>query len=227
MPDRSSKLRRHDQAHTHECLAPDEPIEAAQAYLLPIVRRVLAGHFAPGTTRAILDLGCGNGLFDRALSNLGYSVTGIDADPKAIALAVVHNPHGSYFSGSAYDDLAAEYGTFAAMISLEVVEHLYDPQAFARTLFSLLEADGIAVISTPYHGYTKNLLLSLFGIMDRHFTALWRGGHIKFWSVKTITRLLSNAGFKVEHIFRVGRLPPIARSMVIVARKPPQQGGAR
>jgi 2-polyprenyl-3-methyl-5-hydroxy-6-metoxy-1,4-benzoquinol methylase len=205
-----------------------DPIVAPQAYLLPVVHKILDRHFADTqVSRAIIDLGCGNGFLDRALSDVGYAVSGIDVDPVAIARARMNNPHGTYFVGSVYDELVANYGTFPAAVSLEVIEHLYDPHAFAHTLFDMLDANGVAVISTPYHGYIKNVVLSLSGMMDRHYTALWRGGHIKFWSIKTITALLQGAGFTIERVFRVGRLPPIARSMVIVARRPPDAATRR
>jgi len=72
------------------------------------------------------------------------------------------------------------------VLSLEVVEHLYAPRHYARTVFELLRPGGVAVISTPYHGYWKNLALALMGKLDAHFTALWDHGHIKFWSVRTL-----------------------------------------
>ena len=43
------------------------------------------------------------------------------------------------------------------------------------------------MLSTPYHGYLKNLALAVSGRMDRHFTALHVGGHIKFFSIETLT----------------------------------------
>ena len=92
--------------------------------------------------------------------------------------------------GSAYDDLAGRFDRFPAVISLEVVEHVYAPRDFAMTLFSLVEPGGIALVSTPYHGYWKNLALTLTGKMDAHFTALWDHGHVKFWSVRTLGVLL-------------------------------------
>lgn len=79
---------------------------------------------------------------------------------------------------------------------------------------------GVAVISTPYHGYWKNLAMAVTGKMDAHFTALWDHGHIKFWSMKTLRQLLEEAGLKVERFERVGRIPLLAKSMIAVARKP-------
>ena len=105
-------------------------------------------------------------------------------------------------------------------MSLEVVEHVYAPRDYARCVASLLQPRGLAIISTPYHGYWKNLALALTGKLDGHFTALWDHGHIKFWSVRTLTQLLEETGLKVERVYRVGRFPVLAKSMILVARKP-------
>ena len=66
----------------------------------------------------------------------------------------------------------------------------------AKTLYDLAESSGTAIVSTPYHGYWKNLALAITGRMDAHFTALWDHGHIKFWSMKTLGALLFEAGFR-------------------------------
>lgn len=79
---------------------------------------------------------------------------------------------------------------------------------------------GAAILSTPYHGYWKNLAMALSGKMDAHFTALWDHGHIKFWSINTLTALLEEAGLRDLHFERVGRFPALAKSMIAVARKP-------
>jgi len=89
-------------------------------------------------------------------------------------------------------------------------------------MFSLLEPGGTAIISTPYHGYWKNLVMALSGKLDAHFTVLWEHGHIKFWSIKTLSTLLADAGFVDIRFERVGRVPLLAKSMIAIARKPLQ-----
>lgn len=79
--------------------------------------------------------------------------------------------------------ISAQYGRFPLVVSLEVVEHVFDPRHYARTLFDLLEPGGVAVVSTPYHGYLKNVALAVSGKLKSHFTELWDGGHIKFFSI--------------------------------------------
>jgi hypothetical protein len=66
----------------------------------------------------------------------------------------------------------------------------------------------------------KNLALALSGHMDLHFTALWDHGHIKFWSVDTLTRLFEEQGLIREDLKRVGRFPLLAKSMILTFRKP-------
>jgi hypothetical protein len=75
------------------------------------------------------------------------------------------------------------------------------------------------VITTPYHGYWKNLALAVSGKLEGHFTALWDGGHIKFWSRRTLTRLLTDEGFEVTGFSGAGRIPYLWKSMILVARK--------
>ena len=103
---------------------------------------------------------------------------------------------------------------------MEVVEHVYAPRQFAKRVYDLLEPGGVAVISTPYHGYLKNLAIALLDKSDWHHTALWDHGHIKFWSIKTLGQLLTKAGFTDIKFLRVGRIPVLAKSMIAVARKP-------
>jgi hypothetical protein len=77
---------------------------------------------------------------------------------------------------------------------------------------------GELIISCPYHGYLKNLVMALAGKFDNHFTVLWDGGHIKFWSKKTLTQLLEEFGFEVIDFKGAGRFPYLWKSMFIKAR---------
>lgn len=168
----------------------------------------------------IFDLGCGNGSVANALSQQGWDVTGVDSSIEGIQQAKAVFPNLKLENGSAYDDLAAIYGQFPVLLSLEVVEHVYAPRQYAKNAFDLLQPGGTAIISTPYHGYWKNLALALSGKMDAHFTVLWDHGHIKFWSFKTLTKLLTEAGFVDIRFERVGRIPALAKSMIAIVRKP-------
>jgi 2-polyprenyl-6-hydroxyphenyl methylase/3-demethylubiquinone-9 3-methyltransferase len=152
------------------------------------------------------------------LSSLGFDAIGVDISESGIALAQAEGVKAHL--GSAYDNLAARYGTFPLVVSLEVIEHCVDPRAFAKTFLSLIAPGGMGFLSTPYHGYLKNLALAVSGKMDRHFTALWDGGHVKFFSIRTLRELLKEAGATDIRFLRIGRIPVLAKSMVAIVCKP-------
>ncbi|WP_340589222.1 class I SAM-dependent methyltransferase [Erythrobacter alti] len=168
-------------------------------------------------TERVFELGCGNGSTAAHLQAKGYSVTGID--PSASGLAVATERGLDLHQGSTEEDLAARYGKFPVVISLEVVEHVFSPKLYAERIHDLLEPGGVAIISTPYHGYLKNLALAVTGKMDGHFTALWEGGHIKFFSRDTLGTLFQRVGMEEVDFRRVGRIPQLAKSMIGVYRK--------
>lgn len=197
----------------------DSTLNRSHDYLLPTVFRLLDELNLPADQRRLFELGCGNGSVAHALARRGWDVTGVDPSAEGITQAKCAYPDLKLYSGSAYDDLAAQYGQFPVILSLEVVEHVYFPRQYAATVFSLLQG-GTAILSTPYHGYWKNLALAVTGKMDAHFTALWDHGHIKFWSTKTLAFLLQEAGFRDVRFERVGRIPALAKSMIAVARRP-------
>tara|TARA_R110002074_G_scaffold386404_1_gene568082 strand:- start:192 stop:527 length:336 start_codon:yes stop_codon:yes gene_type:complete len=87
----------------------------------------------------------------------------VDPSDEGVAQANHRYPELNLKKASAYDNLQAAYDEFPVVISLEVVEHLYAPRNFAKTLFNLVAANGHAIISTPYRGYLKNLAIAVVG----------------------------------------------------------------
>ena len=193
------------------------------AYLWSKVEQILGQEqklIGQGGESRVFDLGCGNGAFSRRLKQIGIDACGVDLSSSGVAYAKSACPEIQIEEGSVYDDLAKKYGQFPVVVSLEVVEHLYSPRIFAKTLFDLVEPGGMAIVSTPYHGYFKNLMLAVSGKLDSHFTVLWDHGHIKFWSIKTLTALLTEAGFRGVKFEFAGRVPSLAKSMIAIATRP-------
>ena len=191
----------------------------SHGYILPTVYRLLDALNLPIDNHRIFELGCGNGSTAASLTRKGFEVVGIDPSTEGIAHAQHEYPDIKLETGDCYGDLAERYGRFPVVLSLEVIEHVFLPREFTRRIFELLDEGGVAIISTPFHGYWKNLALALSGKMDAHFTALWDYGHIKFWSEHTLGQLLREAGFKSIQFERVGRIGPLAKSMIAIARR--------
>lgn len=129
-------------------------------------------------------------------------------------------PKAKFYQLGVYDDPAQiEQADFDVIVSTEVVEHLFYPRYLPRFAGAKLKSGGLLILSTPYHGYLKNLVLSLTNKWDSHHTALWDGGHIKFWSRRTLTSLPLQEGFQFEQFIGCSRVPYLWKSMVIVGRK--------
>ena len=119
------------------------------------------------------------------------------------------------------EELPEEWrNAFDTVICMEVVEHLFDPHLLVQTANEALRDGGHAIISTPYHGYLKNLALSVVDKWDFHHHPLRVGGHIKFWSKPTLKALFEKGGFKAVSFHGAGRLPYLWNSMVWVFQKP-------
>ncbi len=170
--------------------------------------------------KCILDLGCGNGYFVNHLISLGYNAYGTDASDEGIAIARKTNPGRFFVQDLSTGKLPPELQNlkFDTIISTEVIEHLYDPEGFINFCKQALNNNGEIILSTPYHGYFKNLILSIFNKWDAHLEPTWHGGHIKFWSRATLSQLLTTAGFTVTAFKGCGRFPYFWKSMIIKAR---------
>lgn len=197
-------FRNVDPSHTH-------------AYLLPKIIELLKLY----KSSKILDVGCGNGSMAIELIKKGYDIYGIDASEKGIYIA-----RGIYIDRFFLQDINSktlpkelENIKFDTIISTEVIEHLFDPKGYVQFCKKILQNNkkGIIIISTPYHGYFKNLFISLFDKWDTHLNPLWDGGHIKFWSRKTLAKLLTEFNFANIKFYGCGRIPFLWKSMIITA----------
>jgi 2-polyprenyl-3-methyl-5-hydroxy-6-metoxy-1,4-benzoquinol methylase len=197
----------------------DDLATHAHQYLLHPILNVLAKN----KPLNILDLGCGNGSLVFKLLKEGYEAYGTDASEQGIAIAQSKYPDRFVLQNLDHDDLPETLSRipFDTVISTEVIEHLYDPRAFIDFCKKILIKNpdgGQIILSTPYHGYLKNLSLAIAGKWDSHANPLWDGGHIKLWSRETLGKLLQEKGFVVTDFIGCGRVPYLWKSMVICAR---------
>jgi len=188
------------------------------AYLVPDVLKIVAYLKA----QRILDLGAGNGALCGLLKREGYAVAGCEYDKHGVEIARAAYPDIAFYNFGVQDDpagLLEVEAKFDVVVSTEVIEHLFSPHHLPIYAARVLTDNGYLVVSTPYHGFWKNLALSISNKWDSHHDPLWHGGHIKFWSRRTLTRLLEQNGFEVLEFRGLGRLPYLWKSMILICRK--------
>ena len=185
----------------------------------PVVR-AFSGEVRRGLR--VLDAGCGNGSTCKEFLALGCAVVGVDLSQSGIDIARKFHRQGRFeltsVDGTLLDRMVEE--PFDLVVSTEVVEHLYDPRTYVRGCFAALRPGGRLVMTTPYHGYLKNLAISLLGKWDSHANPLWDGGHIKLWSKATLGQLLRETGFVNLRFQGAGRIPWLWKTLVVSADRP-------
>lgn len=189
----------------------------SHSYLLPAV----VGELKRLGARRILDLGCGNGYFTARLHQAGYDVTGVDHSSSGIALARREYPGIPFARHDLHDELPAEHvGKYDAVVAVEVIEHLLLPRRLMAAATAALRPGGALVITTPYHGYLKNLAIAMTGKFDEHWAPLRDYGHVKFFSRRTLTQLFAEFGYDDIGFRTAGRIPVLAKSMIVTGIKP-------
>jgi 2-polyprenyl-6-hydroxyphenyl methylase/3-demethylubiquinone-9 3-methyltransferase len=199
---------------------------SAHPFLLPAVGPFLRS-LSPGSR--VLDFGCGNGSLLARFTDCGFELHGVDASKSGILQARLHHRAIAFHLADVTAPLPPDLvqASFDAIVCTEVVEHVFEPRKLLRNIFALLKPGGQLLITTPYHGYLKNLALAVTGRMDAHFTALWDHGHIKFFSRRTLSALLEEASFQQLRFSGVGRVPLFWKSMVFLACKPGESAGGQ
>jgi len=193
------------------------------SYLYPIILQIIKKIRLKEDSK-ILDVGCGGGQLVYDLYRNGYSnIYGFDVSPSAIEIAKqnFNEIEKSFFVHNAYEKKLPKNipEEFDLIISMEIIEHLFNPNIYLTNVYTWLLKNGYFILTTPYHGWLKNLATALLNRFDKHFDPLSQGGHIKFFSKKTISKLLNRTGFKAIKFHGSGRLPFLWKSMILVASK--------
>jgi 2-polyprenyl-6-hydroxyphenyl methylase/3-demethylubiquinone-9 3-methyltransferase len=172
---------------------------------------------------AVLDAGCGPGDFSAWIAGLGYRAVGVDLSSAVVAHARARHPGISFHAAELEQGLPFADGSFAAAWCSEVLEHLFDVHAALAELNRVLQPGGLLVLTTPYHGLAKNLIITLKGF-DAHYNPYL--SHIRFFTRRSLTGCVERAGFRVERWGGIGRAWPVWKSQTAVCRKAGAPGPA-
>ena len=167
---------------------------------------------------AILDVGCGGGLFAEALCRAGGRVTAIDMAPGMIAVARLHAIESGltidYRIASAEALLPASAAGYAVVTCMEMLEHVPDPKATIVSLAQLLAPGGRLFVST----INRNLRSFALAIVGAEYLArlvapgtheyerLLRPSELAGWGRAADLELCELAGLEYNPITAQGRL---------------------
>lgn len=145
----------------------------------------------------VLDIGCGGGLLCEPMRRLGAAVTGVDPAARNIPVAKLHAEGQGLeidYRVATAEDLVAEGAAFDAVLNMEVVEHVPDPQAYLDACAKLVKPGGVMICST----LNRNPKSYVMAIVGAEYVMRWlpKGTHewSKFITPDELCAMISKAG---------------------------------
>ncbi|APG63061.1 bifunctional 3-demethylubiquinol 3-O-methyltransferase/2-polyprenyl-6-hydroxyphenol methylase [Sphingorhabdus lutea] len=181
---------------------------------LAFIRRVIDDFFGtdpqlrqPILDKNIVDVGCGAGLLCEPLARLGGNIYGVDAAGENIAVARDHAANSGLKISYHHGEIGQIKLPFMDIVSsMEVLEHVLDPQIFLRQLADKLKSDGLMLLSTPNRTTASRLFLveaaERFGMVPRG-THDWN----KFIKPDELGQMLDNIGMEIIDMRGIGFSP--------------------
>jgi len=144
--------------------------------------------------KVVLDVGCWTGQFEQLAYKSAKKMVAIDPNPEAISFAKKKLPDVKFIVARA-DKLPFSSSYFDSVFILDVLEHVPtgSEQEVLRQIHNVIKPGGILILSTP----NKHLLSIL---LDPAYFLI---GH-RHYSMKEISKILNETGFKIKKIRFVG-----------------------
>jgi 2-polyprenyl-3-methyl-5-hydroxy-6-metoxy-1,4-benzoquinol methylase len=140
----------------------------------------------PRPGAALLDVGCGNGVFLERARDIGWRVLGVEPDPRAAAVARSQGLDVHLGGIEILDEISGE---FDLITMSHVIEHVHDPISLLRACRRLLRSGGRIWIETP----------NLDSIGHSIYGASWRGleppRHLVLFTYLSLRRAVHQAEF--------------------------------
>jgi len=155
--------------------------------------------------QAVLDVGCGIGVFTLLATLEGINCHGIDVSTaqvkKARTLMKRNGQSPDRIQECSLEIFVRQGKTFDSCVSLDVLEHIEDRNAFLRNLLKVLVPGGQLVVSVP-------ATPAFYDERDR------RDGHYLRYDRETLEKELGDAGWIVESVVHWNFLGWLQRKIV-------------
>jgi 2-polyprenyl-3-methyl-5-hydroxy-6-metoxy-1,4-benzoquinol methylase len=150
----------------------------------------------PESTKRLLDVGCFEGGFDRAMTARGVEVWGIDVD--AAAASVASRGLSRAIVGD-YPDALPQGERFDCITFNDALEHMADPARTLSATRSHLTEGGCVIASiTNVRNVSVIAPLVLHGRWDYADAGVMDRTHLHWFTKATMRELFEKAGYRVE-----------------------------
>jgi 2-polyprenyl-3-methyl-5-hydroxy-6-metoxy-1,4-benzoquinol methylase len=183
-----------------------------------LLERVAALERELSAPARVLDLGCGDGYFAAQLADAGAVVLAADVSAEALRRARSRHPQLQLQQLDAGAAWPLADASFDLVWAGEVIEHVVETAAWLSEVRRVLRPRGALVLTTPAHGRVAMFALALSQRrFDRHFDPL--SDHVRFYSARSLRRLLGEFGFGDVALRGVGGTPGARHTLLASARR--------
>ncbi len=164
-------------------------------YLIPLMHETVDAHVMFLKARHVgrlLDIGCGNGSFLHRMSSLGWEVSGVEVDTKAVRIA--RERYGFQIIEGALEKVELPSGAFDAVTLNHVIEHVYDPTLVLGICHRTLRLGGMIIIKTP------NVDSWGHRVFGESWTLLDPPRHLHLFSMQNLRSCVERVGFSVSSL---------------------------
>jgi len=167
----------------------------------------------------IVDFGCGAGQLILKLKkiNPGSHYIGLDVSQEVIKRNRKKFADHKFYLIKDGGKLPFRNNSIDYIISADSIEHVYNTEFTFREFARVLKPGGKGIITTPYHGFFKNLAIILTNNFDLSFDPI--APHIRFFTKSSISKCLNKVGLKPIKYDYFGRFYPLSRGMLIIGEK--------
>lgn len=166
----------------------------------------------------ILDYGCGPGVLIQKMKkiNLTSEYFGVDVSKKIIDQNKKRIKFCSFSTTEDGAKLPFRSNFFDFIVTTDAIEHVYDTELLFQEFSRILKPGGEILITTPYHGLIKNLVIVLTNF-ELIFDPL--GPHIRFFTKKSLVNAVENVRLRHISTDYYGRFFPLSSGILIIAKK--------
>jgi 2-polyprenyl-3-methyl-5-hydroxy-6-metoxy-1,4-benzoquinol methylase len=161
----------------------------------------------------VLDVGCGEAQLTAEAARAGFAVVGVDVAEEPLRRARECHDGLDLRLVDVEQEWPFADASFGAVWAGETIEHVADTAAWLSQVRRVLRSGGSLLLSTPAHELLTMLALALSARRaEAHFDP--RGDHLRFYTRRTLTRLLQDFGFEQIDVRGAGG-PPGARRVLL------------
>lgn len=164
----------------------------------------------------VLDIGSQDGMVCDHLLKRGHEPYGFEVVEKLVEISRKNYPQIVFRLGDCEKGLPFEDDFFDVIWAGDVIEHIHHTDVFVNEINRILKTGGRFILSTPMHNRLKNIIISLFKF-EKHFDPEFP--HLRFYSLKSLSKVLTMRGFSVQGVKYIGRVPILANTLFVISKK--------